>query len=127
MNPMTQSMPLMSVIFGVVFGVYACFFERDRLPNYYDENRISAYSNGFFRMNLPGVCFNNSNWRYIVKTIRIWSISILFIGPVFWFVTCFSTLFIDTLTVFSVSSAITGTVLLVSIFVPIYIVAKKYE
>ncbi len=55
------------------FGIYFWFFIRERLPGYYDENRINAYSDGIFRMNIPGVSFNNSNWHYIVKVGRIWT------------------------------------------------------
>jgi len=79
------------------------------------------------RMNLPGVNFNNSNWKYIVKTIRIWSIAVLLAGPVVWFASCFAALYLDWVVVYSVSSGVTGVGLLISIFVPIYIVAKKYE
>lgn len=55
------------------FGIYCWFFMKERLPVYYDENKINAYSDGVFRMNIPGVSFNNSNWPYIVRTLRYWS------------------------------------------------------
>lgn len=127
LNPMTQPMPLMFAIFGLVFGTYACFMAKEKLPAYFDENEISAYSDGFFRMNLPGVHFNNSNWKYILKTIRVWSVSVLLASPIVWFATCFASLYLDWVIVYSVASAVTGVSLLVSIFVPIYVVAKKYE
>lgn len=44
---------------------------KDKLPTYYDENKINQYSDGFFRMNVPGVYFNNSNWKHIVQAMRI--------------------------------------------------------
>ena len=126
-NPVTQSMPLMFCIFGFIFGAYACFGAKDKLPTYYDENKISAYSDGFFRMNLPGVHFNNSNWRYIIGWIRIWSILMLLVGPVVWFAACYFALSMDWATVYIASSVVTGVGILISIFIPIYVVAKKYE
>lgn len=126
-NPMDVVMPLMFPLFGLIFGTYACFFAKEKLPSYFDENKISAYSDGFFRMNMPGVHFNNSNWKYILGWIRIWSILVLLAGPVVWFVACRCLESMDMLTVFTGSSAVTGVFILVSIFIPIYYVAKKYE
>ena len=126
-NPMSQPMPLMFSIFGFIFGVYACFMAKEKLPGYFDEYDILAYSDGFFRMNLPGVHFNNSNWKHILKTIRVWSILMLIVGPVFWFAVCFASLYLDWVIVYSSVSAIILVVTLSSIFVPIYVVAKKYE
>ena len=50
-----------------VFSGYFCFFAKDKLPEYYDEYKIDAYSDGIFRMNLPGIHFNNRNWPYIKR------------------------------------------------------------
>lgn len=60
--------------FGVIFGSYAWFFAKERLPAYYDENKISVYSDGAFRMNMPGVRFTNRNWPHIIRVMRIWTI-----------------------------------------------------
>ena len=65
-NPMAVPMPLMFSLFGLIFGIYACFSAKEKLPAYFDENQISAMSDGMFRMNLPGVHFNNSNWKHIL-------------------------------------------------------------
>ena len=126
-NPMAVPMPLMFPLFGLIFGLSACFFLKEKLPSYYDENKISAYSDGMFRMNMPGVHFNNSNWKHILGWIRIWSILVLLVGPVVWFAACWCLEYLDLLTVFIGSSIVTGVGLLVSIFIPIYYVAKKYE
>ena len=126
-NPMAVPMPLMFSLFGLIFGLYACFFAKEKLPSYFDENKISAYSDGFFRMNLPGVHFNNSNWKYILGWLRIWSILMLLVGPVIWFVACWYSQSLDWTSVYVSSSTITGVGLLVSIFVPVYYFAKKYE
>lgn len=126
-NPMAVPMPLMFPLFGLVFGLYACFSAKEKLPSYFDENQISAMSDGMFRMNMPGVHFNNSNWKHILGWMRIWSILVMLIGPVVWFVTCWCYESMDWTAVYAGSAGVTAVVLLVSIFVPIYYVARKYE
>ena len=37
---------------GAIFGIYFCFLVKEKLPAYYDENHISAYTDGIFEMNL---------------------------------------------------------------------------
>lgn len=126
-NPMAVAMPLMFPMFGLTFGIYACFYSKDKLPTYYDENKISAYSDGIFRMNMPGVHFNNSNWKYIIGWIRIWSILALLVGPVVWFASCWLSQSMDWMSVYTGSAVVTGVSILISVFIPIYYVAKKYE
>lgn len=55
------------------FGGYFWLLSRDRLPSYYDENKISAVYDGIFRMNMPGMYFNNRNWKHVIKGLRWWS------------------------------------------------------
>src|SRR5699024_4266357 len=50
------------LILGGVFGLYFCFFAPLRLPDYYDQNRISGFMDGPVRMNMMGLSFNNRNW-----------------------------------------------------------------
>ena len=54
------------MILGAVFGLYFCFLVKIKLPGFYDENRFVLYCDLEFRMNVPRVAFNNSNWPYIV-------------------------------------------------------------
>ena len=124
---MAVPMPLMFSLFGLIFGIYACFSAKEKLPAYFDENQISAMSDGMFRMNLPGVHFNNSNWMHILGWLRIWSILVLFAGPIAWFAACWFSQSMDWTSVYVGSSVGTGSVLLFSIFIPIYYLAKKYE
>lgn len=60
-------------VLGSVFGAYFCFFVKTKLPAYYDGNRCGLYDDRAFRMNIPGVAFNNSNWPYIVRAGCVWS------------------------------------------------------
>lgn len=64
------------------FGLYFWGFMKERLPDYYDQDKISFYSDGMFRLNLPGAAFNNENWPRIVKALRIWSLVTLLTAPV---------------------------------------------
>jgi len=69
----------------ILFGFWLCWLIREKLPAYYDENKISFYGDGVFRMNLPGVRFNNSNWPHIVKVMRVWMLALpLVFPPVYW-------------------------------------------
>ena len=114
---------LTGAILGVIFGAYFCFFVKIRLPAYYDENRIGVFHDGAIRMNVPGLVFNNSNWPYVVLVCRIWaclSIVLLpvisavmtFIGAEFWMVA---------------ERYVFLALLLGGLFVPVYLVGKKYE
>lgn len=113
-------MPLLSFIFGIYFWI----FIKERLTVYYDENQINAYSDGIFRMNIPGVSFSNSNWSYIVWVGRIWSAVSLIVVPLIWlFLSGWAP---DLRGSADVMSAIL-ILYLAGLFVPMYIVGKKYE
>lgn len=66
------------------FGIYFWFFIKERLPDYYDKNKINAYSDGILRLHIPGMSFNNSNWPHIVKRLRCWSAVTLVTIPAIW-------------------------------------------
>ena len=59
----------------VKFGAYFWLIMKEKLPSYYDENKISVYVDGILHMNIPGVYYNNNNWPYIVKVVRTWSVA----------------------------------------------------
>lgn len=111
-----------SVVLGAVFGAYFCFFVKTKLPAYYDENKCGLYYDGPFRMNIPGVAFNNSNWPYLVRVGRIWSCVTVALYPIInaamnmiipepWqFIGLYVFLFL----------------LLGGLFIPMYVVGKKY-
>ncbi len=40
-------------ILGLFFSAYFLLKAKEQLPHYYDENKISAYNDGFFELNLP--------------------------------------------------------------------------
>lgn len=51
------------------FQIYFTFFVKEILPKYYDENKISYYTDGFVRIHIAGVYFNNHNWIPIIQAI----------------------------------------------------------
>lgn len=122
MNQLSENIGVM-VLLGAIFGAYFCFFARNRLPTYHDENRITSYGDGPFRMNLPGVAINNSNWPYIVLVGRIWTTAMMIAFPAVFY------LLMNCLPDFWTSSGetVSAAIVVCSLFIPIVVVAKKYE
>ena len=112
------------VLMSFGFGIYFWFLVKDRLPTYYDENKISAYSSGPIRMNIPGLHFNNSNWPHIVRALRIWAAAGM-AGLPFIFLLLGSVVpgLLDTLS----AKMVLLFLYLGGLFIPLYIVGKKYE
>lgn len=103
---------------SLIFGAYFWCFARERLPAYYDENRITSYSDGFFRMNIPGMRFHNGNWPHIVRVGRIWSaVSLIAAPPVCLLLSRFAL----------VADKALLLIYLGGLFVPMLVVGKKYE
>ena len=122
MNQFNETIGVM-VLLGAIFGAYFCFFARNRIPTYHDENRITSYGDGPFRMNLPGVAINNSNWPYIILVGRIWTTAMMIAYPAIFY------LMMTYLPELWRSSGdiISAVIVVCSLFIPIVIVAKKYE
>lgn len=111
------------MIMMTIFGLYFCVFTKEKLPRYYDENRISTFSDGFLRMNMPGVYFNNRNWPYIVRAGQLWAMIGLVASPAFFFVmTKFLPAVWETASVYIILILVLG-----GLFIPMTVVARKYE
>lgn len=103
-----------------VFGTYFTFFVKSTLPKFYDENNLNFYSDGVFRMNMPGVSFNNSNWGSVIKALQKTVMCVLIGFPLLYFVISYLSprfwqqgkLFFTLISVFT-------------IFIPIYTNAKN--
>lgn len=111
------------VILAGGFGVYFCFFAKQSLPKYYDENRISSVGDGIIRMNMAGISFNNRNWPHIMNVCKLWSCIMLIIVPVI----CFMIGSLNSQYLYNISSYIYLVLLLGGLFIPIFAVGKKYE
>ncbi len=110
-------------ILGIVFGIHFWLFMKDRLPSYYDENKIATYYDGMFRMNVPGLYFNNRNWKPITKAMKQWDAAVLVIVP---FLCMVMLLFMPEWVVGLIFSMVVLFVFLLGLFVPVYVVGKKY-
>ena len=72
---------IVDVVFGVVYGAYAMFWMAETLPRYYDENRICNFAQGAFHIHIPGVYYNNRNWKHILRAFRVWSMASMVLVP----------------------------------------------
>lgn len=77
---------LLSVILPLIFGLWFFFFIREKLPGYYDTEKISFYADGMFRMNVPGVYFNNKNWPHILRAGKGYCFLMPLLYPALYFV-----------------------------------------
>lgn len=105
------------------FAGYFCFFAKDKLPEYYDEYKIDAYSDGFFRMNMPGIHFNNRNWLYIKRAaIRGMLISAMALPVLYFLCGLLFPVMVETTFVF-----ICLPLFFIAFFAPMYVAARKHE
>lgn len=121
---LTIEEPLSTVlVLCSVFGIYFMAFAIDKLPQYYDDYRINAFSDGPMRMNIPGVRISNRNWPYIVLVGRIWSMSMLVGYPMLQLA---GNLFFSEIWAFG-EKGILLVLMLGGLCVPLVVVGKKYE
>lgn len=121
-------------IMSVIFGAYFCLFAKQELPAFYDENRLSFMSDGIFRMNIPGVNFNNSNWPNMVGYIRLWCLLCMVFLPLF-FIVCYNVIINGMIeiglysdgAVYSAVTMFSFCFIVITLFVPVCFIAKKYE
>lgn len=105
------------------FGIYFWFFMKEKLPAYYDEQKVNVYVDGVMHMNLPGVYFNNRNWPHMVRAFRMWSSVGMIVLPIIFVI--FSIVF-STLKPLS-DIGILLVLFLGSLFIPPYLLGKKYQ
>ena len=105
---------------AVFFGIYFWIFAKEKIPVYYDENKISFYTDGIVKMNIPGIHFNNSNWPHIINALRIWSGTVMIGYPAVTFI-------LDKLPISELMFLPIILVVVFSLFIPIYYTGKKYE
>lgn len=113
----------LAVVMAVFVGWICRFGLPERLPRYYDENKINSFSDGFFRINLAGaVYFNNNNWPHILRVMRLWSlIAPLALPPVGALFACLTQKTGVDLSHYIFLPYIGG------LFLPLVYVGKKYE
>lgn len=109
-------------IIALTANIYFFVFAKEKLPAYYDQNRISTYSDGFFRMNVPFLTFNNSNWPHILNVGRIWASASMLIMPLAYILTD-----IFAPNIWISADFIFLLLFLCGLFIPMYFVGKKHE
>ncbi len=117
---------LLVEILPLFFGIWFFFFIKERLPSYYDTEKISFYADGVFRMNMTGFYFNNNNWRYILKCGRLWCGLVPILYPLLylmlrWLIPAAVWNF-----VFVRLSLVLG-VIFGGLFIPMVVVGRKYQ
>lgn len=112
-----------AVLLGGIFGAWFCFFARKELPRFYDENRIYGIMDGPFRMNVPGLRFSNRNWPHILTVGRIWSCAVMAGLPAL----CMFLWWIWPAVWFQMELAVMLGTTLGGLFVPLYVVGKRFE
>lgn len=121
-NVTADNLYLFAVI-GILCGCYFWIFAKEKIPAYYDQNKVTAYSDGVFRMNLVGTSINNSNWKYILQVGRIWSVVCMIALPLLYFL---FKLYLSDI-VGRTGEYVLIAVLVAGLFIPMHVVAKKYE
>lgn len=120
--PVMESFLILGSVLGLVFGAYFCFWVEETLPRYYDENKISNFAHGVMRLNIPGVYYNNRNWKPILKVLRIWSmVAELLMPPV-----CVLMSWLRNATGIQTEMLVLA-LYLGGLFVPVVVIARRYE
>lgn len=107
---------------ALIFGLFFRFGCSNRLPAYYDQYPVDVVTFGMLRLHMMGMHFNNRNWPHLLRTLHIWSAAAaLALPPV-----CALLSVISRQTGFRFNG-FTAIPLLLSLFLPLYYVGKKYE
>ena len=116
------SLLIINVVFGIVYGAYSMFWMTETLPRYYDENHICNFAQGAFHIHIPGVYYNNRNWKHILRAFRVWSmVSLILVPPC-----TAAAVLVERATGWQMWGAVL-VVYIASLFGAIVIPAKKYE
>lgn len=106
----------------LIFGGWFCIGAPDTLPTYYDKYPVNYVTDGIFRLHVPGMRFNNSNWPHIVRACRQYSLGVAVAYPLLYGLlemVGFNRTFVPSLLLTLTAS--------LGMFVPIVAVGKKYE
>ncbi len=107
----------------LAFGGWFCFFAKDLLPGYYDQNKINYYTQGAVRMHMPGLSFNNSNWSFICQLLKAGTLSIAVLYPLI----CLIVIHVFDLILWQQIKMPLIWICLGGLVIATYLVGKKYE
>lgn len=120
---------ILAPVMAGIFGAYLIFAVQEKLPAFYDQYRVSFYSDDFFHMSVPGVSFNNRNWLHILNALRTWSCltlgcwAVVYAG-VRWILAARQ---FPELWLLGILLPLSLFAILGGIFIPVYVVGKRYE
>lgn len=106
------------------FGLWFFFFIKESLPDIYDNMEINLCSDGVFRMNVPGISFNNRNWPHILRVGRLYCIVVPLAFPVLYLL--LRLLLGNGIWTICRLPVVLG-VTLGGLFLPMVVVGRKYE
>ncbi len=107
----------------LIIASWACLFAKELLPTYYDANKINFVSQSVFRINMPGLSFNNGNWPYILILFRIYTLSSIILLSIL----SYSTIMFAGTEVWLNIRNIVSIVIIIILVILTYFVGKKYE
>jgi len=113
---------LVGIVLGIIFSFFA-LLTKERLPDYYDQNKIYGHTHGFFRIQIPGVAMNNHNYPYILFVMKVWAVCMIALYPLLYSV--LSNVFAKQWC--AVEEMVCLIIILGSLFIPLYAVGKKFE
>ena len=87
------------------------------------KNSVNIFYDGPFRMNVPGVKFNNRNWPHIVRTLRLSLCLCMILFPIINIVA--GSIVADVWE--NIGKYVFLAMFLCGVLLPIYVVGKKYE
>lgn len=106
-----------------LFGVWAVFLAKERLPAYYENNKISYVAQGPFRLHIVGIRFNQSNWPHVLNGLRAWLLGAMAACPPLWY-----SVYVLTPPEYRYYAGLAVTLLCtLGLFIPAVVLAKKYE
>jgi len=121
----------LTIFFASVFGGYFCLFAKEKLPAYYDENKIGYFADGPFRMNVMDLNFNNSNWPHIVRYIRMWCFVMMNMTTALYLAVYRAFIWFSNYAgrwiITGAAPFITVVVMIFGLLLPVYHIGKKYE
>lgn len=106
----------------MIFSSWSCFFAKE-LPKFYDEQKVNFVSQGIFRIHMPGLVFNNSNWPKILNAMRFFSLIIAIGIPLYYY----ASMLIGGYELFENLNIYAASVVILIIIGSIYYLRKKYE
>ncbi len=76
---------------------------------------------------MPGLHFNNRNWPYIVRVSRLGMLALIILCPLVYFILYFIASTFSSADMVFAGQFIILFIFLGSVFIPLYVVGKKYE